>query len=594
MISYNNSDVVQCLRQYDMFANSLNLIRSTDERSMIVKQLTKLEEKIITLTNAEYEEEYYELMGKECGLLEEEKNRIAALIELINQRLSYVEKRCNNHYQLTGESIDVNDVLGASELDELENKLKIIDKYSENVRQEALLEEDIKSLTSKISLASEKIDINKSLNLELETTFKKILNDAFSKLGLYELLDNRNNIEYDYYETEKLLTLAQLNYETAKNSHLDILADCQEMLSDISKDYTKYKDQINILKLIDIYENDVNDYNELLAKRREVNDILKGIKNEELLDLISDTVSKQYNTIMMEEQDINTFNDLALEKERKLETLSEIRDENNSEEFQSVLKVLIENEKKKQEKLLEEQRKIEEEEKKRRQEIERKKQEEILKKQKIIEEARKKEIEKRTKKLLEEQQNSVLQGRKKDNNVSFETIKDVSLENEQNDEHEEMVQEKPVMSREERNHKMKLNDLNNKDDDNEEQELKLKNDEFLFKNKVDIEKELFEEFNNKNVNTITHHDDNDDAVVSKNENKDDDSDNDLNNISLFGDKVEEEDKGNSLLNKIENKMSNNSFPDMSIDEYMKNFDEDKLEKSDTLSDFGDEFPTIPM
>ena len=594
MISYNNSDVVQCLRQYDMFANSLNLIRSTDERSMIVKQLTKLEEKIITLTNAEYEEEYYELMGKECGLLDEEKNRIAALIELINQRLSYVEKRCNNHYQLTGESIDVNDVLGASELDELENKLKIIDKYSENVRQEALLEEDIKSLTSKISLASEKIDINKSLNLELETTFKKILNDAFSKLGLYELLDNRNNIEYDYYETEKLLTLAQLNYETAKNSHLDILADCQEMLSDISKDYTKYKDQINILKLIDIYENDVNDYNELLAKRREVNDILKGIKNEELLDLISDTVSKQYNTIMMEEQDINTFNDLALEKERKLETLSEIRDENNSEEFQSVLKVLIENEKKKQEKLLEEQRKIEEEEKKRRQEIERKKQEEILKKQKIIEEARKKEIEKRTKKLLEEQQNSVLQGRKKDSNVSFETIKDVSLENEQNDEHEEIVQEKPVMSREERNHKLKLNDLNNKDDDNEEQELKLKNDEFLFKNKVDIEKELFEEFNNKNVNTITHHDDNDDAVVSKNENKDDDSDNDLNNISLFGDKVEEEDKGNSLLNKIENKMSNNSFPDMSIDEYMKNFDEDKLEKSDTLSDFGDEFPTIPM
>ena len=594
MISYNNSDVVQCLRQYDMFANSLNLIRSTDERSMIVKQLTKLEEKIITLTNAEYEEEYYELMGKECGLLDEEKNRIAALIELINQRLSYVEKRCNNHYQLTGESIDVNDVLGASELDELENKLKIIDKYSENVRQEALLEEDIKSLTSKISLASEKIDINKSLNLELETTFKKILNDAFSKLGLYELLDNRNNIEYDYYETEKLLTLAQLNYETAKNSHLDILADCQEMLNDVSKDYTKYKDQINILKLIDIYENDVNDYNELLAKRREVNDILKGIKNEELLGLISDTVSKQYNTIMMEEQDINTFNDLALEKERKLETLSEIRDENNSEEFQSVLKVLIENEKKKQEKLLEEQRKIEEEEKKRRQEIERKKQEEILKKQKIIEEARKKEIEKRTKKLLEEQQNSVLQGRKKDSNVSFETIKDVSLENEQNDEHEEIVQEKPVMSREERNHKMKLNDLNNKDDDNEEQELKLKNDEFLFKNKVDIEKELFEEFNNKNVNTITHHDDNDDAVVSKNENKDDDSDNDLNNISLFGDKVEEEDKGNSLLNKIENKMSNNSFPDMSIDEYMKNFDEDKLEKSDTLSDFGDEFPTIPM
>ena len=45
------------------------------------------------------------------------------LIELINQRLSYVEKRCNNHYQLTGETIDVKDVLGANTLEMLEDKI---------------------------------------------------------------------------------------------------------------------------------------------------------------------------------------------------------------------------------------------------------------------------------------------------------------------------------------------------------------------------------------------------------------------------------------------------------------------------------------
>ena len=106
--------------------------------------------------------------------MDEEKNRITELIELINQRLSYVEKRCNNHYQLTGDSIDVHDVLGASQLDELENKVRIIDKYNKNIKLESELEEDINSLTSKISLASEKIDINKSLNVELESTFKKI------------------------------------------------------------------------------------------------------------------------------------------------------------------------------------------------------------------------------------------------------------------------------------------------------------------------------------------------------------------------------------------------------------------------------------
>ena len=94
-----------------------------------------------------------------------------------------------------------------------------------------------------------------------------------------------------------------------------------------------------------------------------------------MLALISDTVMKQYNTIMMEGQDINTFNDLTLETERKEEKLVEINEENNSEEFQSLLGVLIENEKKRQERILEEQKRIEEEEKKKRQEIERNKQE---------------------------------------------------------------------------------------------------------------------------------------------------------------------------------------------------------------------------
>ena len=88
MVSYNNSNVVQCLRQYDMFANSLNLVKTREERDMIIKQLTKLENKIIDLTNEIYEEEYYALSNKECGLIEEEQNRLNMLIDLIKNRYS--------------------------------------------------------------------------------------------------------------------------------------------------------------------------------------------------------------------------------------------------------------------------------------------------------------------------------------------------------------------------------------------------------------------------------------------------------------------------------------------------------------------------
>ena len=106
MISYNNSDIIQCLRQYDMFANSLKLVYSEDEKKKIVNQLDKLLEKSLKLTNEIYEEEYNALVNKETSLLDEEKTRLTLLIELINQRISYVERQCQDHYIVTGERID--------------------------------------------------------------------------------------------------------------------------------------------------------------------------------------------------------------------------------------------------------------------------------------------------------------------------------------------------------------------------------------------------------------------------------------------------------------------------------------------------------
>ena len=547
MATYNNGSVVQCMRQYEMFANSLNLVKNNEEKNMIIKQLTKLEMKIIELTNEVYEEEYYALANKECALLDEEKKRITMLIDLINQRLTYVEKRCNDHYQLTGESIDANDVLGANTLDSLENKVKIIDKYSKNIKLKEELENEVKSLSSKISLASEKIGINEKLNIELETKFKNLIGSAIEKCNYYELLDNREEIEYAYQETEKSLTLAEVNYETAKTSPMNILEDCQAMLEDIKKDYTKYKSKISILKLMEIFNREVNDYDELIAKRREINDILKYIKDKDFLDMVLDTVSKQYNTIIMEQQDINTYNDLTIEKDRKMEALTEIESENNSEEFQNMLKVLIENEKKRQEKIMEEQRKIEEEEKKRRLEIERKKQEEILKRQKIIEEARKKEIEKRTRELLEQQQNSVLQGKKKEM-LSFENIKGIS-----NGPVEDASLRDDVMNTEnkkEENEILKRENFRKKQENLDKIDLVEnieQNEEVpVVKNKSAIEKELFEEFNEKPI-----------------------------------ERNKEE--------KQENKL-----PEIDIDQYMKNFNENDVDDVDNIFNDDNIFPSIPL
>ncbi len=547
MISYNNSDVVQCLRQYEMFANSLKLIRTAEERSMIIKQLVKLENKILALTNDLYEEEYYALVDKECDLLEEEKNRVSMLIDLINQRLSYVEKRCNSHYQLTGNSVDAPSVLGADTLDELENRIRIIDKYAKNIKMKQELENDIKSLTSKISLASEKIEINESLNIELENALKKVMAKAFDKLNMYDLLEQKDDIEYVYQETEDGLNLARENLEIARSTRIDLLPECESMYNEVYDDYLNYKDKVSIIKLLQIFNNDVNSYDELLDKRKTINDILKYIKNREFINMVIDTVVKQYNTILMEQQDVNTFNDLALEKDKKEEMLKQIEEENNSEEFQNVLKVLKENERKKQEKILEEKRRREEEERKERLEIERKRQEEMLKRQKIIEETRKKEMEKRTKKMLEEQQNSVLQHKKNVSEISFENIKD-DIPEEKNEEINNEIQDERVPEVIER--RLDLNKIRKN-----EKEEDIKDDDVIIKNKQDIEKELFDEFNSEEKK---------DKIVD-----------------------------DSIFARIDEGMNDNKLPDVSIDEYMKNFDENKIEDTNSLFD-DEDFPSIPI
>lgn len=552
MTNYNNGNVVQYLRQYEMFSNSLNLVKNREEKDMIIKQLTKLEYKILEATNESYEEEYYTLANKECGLLDEEKKRVTMLIDLINQRLSYVEKRCNDHYQLTGDTLDAPDVLGANTLDNLEARVKIIDKYTKNIKLESELKEEVKNLSNKITLASQKIDINKSLNIELESKFKTLIANALEKNGLYDLLEAKDEIEYAYYETEKSLTLAELNLESAKTSPLNVINDCEEILQEVKDDYVKYRDKLSLLRLMELFNKDVDTYDELLRKRKDINDLFKYIKNSDFVNMVIDTVSTQYNTILMERQDINTYDDLRLEKERKLEALEEIEAENNSDEFQNVLKVLIENERKKQEKILEEKRRIEEEEKKKRLEIEKRKQEEILKRQKIIEEARKKEIEKRTRQLLEQQQNSVLQGKKKDKVYNFETIKDNLREEEKNIEEkkqEEVVKNNVNVNKE----TFKPLDLDKIND---------KNNEVVIKDKGDIEKELFAEFNNQN-----------------NENKKIDAD------KIFNSKVLEE---------IKEEPKEKKLPDVSIDEYMKNFDEKKVQNNTDFFGSNDVFPSIPM
>ena len=464
MINYNSDEVLQYIRQYEMFSSSLKLIPSIDEKNAIIKQLDRLEEKIIKLTNSIYENAYYSLYNKETCLLEEERNRLGSLIELISNRMDYVNSRKNNHYALTGKNLDIYNFVGLDVYDTLKDRLKVIEKYSDNIKRKEDIEDYLDKLDNKLKLAQEKISINESLNVELEAKMIKCLDEVLKRYGL-NLEAREEEIRGIYQELTRMLDIAKENYETAKISSYDMVSECKKALTDIESDYMSYREQTSILDLMRLYDKKCHSYQELLDKRTTMSELCDNILNKRIREAIYKLLKDQYSTILLEGQDISNYEKLLKEQEDKRKEIAAIDNENNSDVFKNVLSKLIENENKRQAKLLEEKMKKQEEEKKRKAELEKRRQEEIMRRQKLIEDTRKKEIEKRTRQLLEEQKNTVLQSKHTNSStVSFANMK------------------KDIVNKREQ--------VFNKIDE------KIDTPSFEYKQ---IEKDLFKEFNNKST-----------------------------------------------------------------------------------------------
>lgn len=409
MLEYTSRQVTQLLRQYEMFLKSLKILTDNTDKEKIYDQMTKIKEKILEETNSIYEEEYMLLLGSSTYLINEEKERLLCLIKLIEERIKYVKDNRKDHKEITGQAIDYFSVPGEDKLGQFKRNVKIIDKFNANKKKEHQLGIEINELDEKISEAVKKIKNNKSLNTSLEKKMINFLTRVFDKLELYKLTEDKHIIEEEYKELEFSLTKAKDNVKKAKASgREELIIECDSLLSSITLEFEKIKEKKYIIKLMEMYDNIISDYEQLLAKREEINEILSEISSSQLYSVIGEELTKQYNTIKIEKQDIKTYETLVEERENKYNELEGIAEENNSEEFREVLDELLVNEKKRQEELLQEQRKKEYEERQRKLIEDKKLEDERRKRQQLIIEERKKEQESRTRQLLEQQRKTVI------------------------------------------------------------------------------------------------------------------------------------------------------------------------------------------
>lgn len=477
MIEYANEFIIRLLKQYDMFSKSLKFITDLKQKKDICDQMTKIIEDVLSQTNKIYEEKYLKVSRRTVYLMDEEKTRLLELINLINERRVYVNNQITNNKELTGITIECSSILGEEKLDEYKSQVKIIDKYKNNIRAEGSLKEELTTLEGNIKKANNKIANNKNLNKQLEEKMIRIVEDALTKLSLFELQDREKEIDLAYTELGYSLEKAKENAKVARRDYgEDIIIECDNMLASITLEYERYKEKKLILKLIYLYKQPVSTYEELLNKREQINNILTNITSSEIYSMIGSELNKEYATIKLEGQDLATLKSLIEERDTKKQILAEITVENNSEEFKTLLATLLENERKHQEKLDEEKKKKELERLERQKQEERRKLEEMAKRQQALEEERKKEIERRTKQLLVEKQNPVLMPQKDTKSKVTEPTKrpnDVKPEPRKMPMTKETsIQAKPVTRGEYREEKNKLS--------NPKEEITVKKNDALF------------------------------------------------------------------------------------------------------------------
>ena len=408
-MNYTNREVVRRLKQYDMFLSSLELTNDDLQRERICDQLDKIEKQILLETNTEYEEEYMTLLSEEPKLFSEEKARLRNIISLIEDRKKYLEERKLKHKRITVSLVELTTFLGEDKLLDFKNRLRIIEKYEDNkVKQEKIIKE-MKSLDIKISEASRNVKANTRLNESLENKMIKKIDNVLEELNLYSLVDQRSDITKKQESLKYALDMAKDNLKSARSlGDSSYIIECDSLLSEVTIEYSKYNEELNILKLIDIYDKMTSSYEELLTKREKIDEIFKNIDESELYKRLYDELSKQYNTIKLEQRDIETYEKLKEERETMNKILYDIDEENNSKEFKLVLSELIRNEDRIKEERVRLAKRNEYNERQKRIAEEQKIEAARVRRQKLIEEARLKEQLASTERLKKLQDETVI------------------------------------------------------------------------------------------------------------------------------------------------------------------------------------------
>ena len=288
--------------------------------------------------------------------LEEEEKKLTNLVDYIGGRVAQRNSLISDFTNVTGFGLDnLPPIKYYDRLEEYKDRLSYIKEYLDNISKIEGLNKDIERLNADLEKAynnkERAEDRNKNDEKILLDKFKNVINrDSELKDVDIENIENvLADINVRVNESKKSLDIFEKSFATLRNAGISY-EDEQEYSSYVEgarDSYYKEKELQYLLTIYNLVKDSETEYDKLIFKRDNINNILYerlnlrknlGIIDNDSLADIYDLLDKQYEGIKNQKYDIDNIDALSSEINSKRDIVRDLELDNQKVEILSLLK----------------------------------------------------------------------------------------------------------------------------------------------------------------------------------------------------------------------------------------------------------------
>ena len=343
------NDRVMQQRLYDILKMNIMLARRKDELNKITSDtFTSFEEatrKIDGYKQNDYEEMISSLFST-APTLEEEKERLEKLVELITTRLNERAELLREYEEVTSRSIQgLSSIIEELELENYKKRLASIREYLENNRNIATTEKDLEHLNRELLASQEQKQKDERQNYELEDKLLNALRNILINNKDYSDIVDAIDFEYELEKIAVAIEESKKTLDTFEKAFYNLTrsgissekeVEYSTYVADARDTYYQLREKEMLLKLYKLVSESESEYSKLYGKREEIAKILEdrmelrrslNIARKDILTDFYHVIDEQKNQIRLEKINIDKIHKLIEKiafKEDKLSAYKEV------------------------------------------------------------------------------------------------------------------------------------------------------------------------------------------------------------------------------------------------------------------------------